>query len=49
MIGALQSMPDVVRYSESGLHRIFGENVPPGAAELLGAELPREVDVFFEA
>ncbi|SCF00127.1 SUKH-4 immunity protein [Micromonospora viridifaciens] len=42
-------MPDVVRYSESDLRRIFGENVPPGAAELLGVELPREADVFFEA
>ncbi|MCW3839720.1 SUKH-4 family immunity protein [Micromonospora yasonensis] len=48
-MGALQSMPEVVRYSESGLRRIFGENVPLGAAELLGVELPRGVDVFFEA
>lgn len=42
-------MPAAVRYSRSDLRRILGENVPAGAAGLLKVELPREVDVFFEA
>ncbi|MEH1058371.1 SUKH-4 family immunity protein [Micromonospora sp. CPCC 206171] len=42
-------MPDVVHYSSTDLRRIFGENVPVGAAGLLDMELPREADIFFEA
>ncbi|MGC5021356.1 SUKH-4 family immunity protein [Micromonospora sp. DT47] len=42
-------MRDIVRYSESDLRRIFGGVVPSGASGLLEVELPREVEVLFEA
>lgn len=42
-------MPNFVRYSDSDLRRIFGDEIPRGAAGLREVALPREADVFFAA